>query len=501
MNLSGVCTCQCIAPLHGRQQLALQAFFSFAFVAKPLFLQATAPVSGVNMDVLRQLNAAVTEAGPSTKPFSLDPPRSIWTELPGYSKARSYLLTAKDPPPEDAPLHVTWTAMHKRHEDTCQKLLDACRHKPVVFSLKMLAEAFGNTSSREQGVQGSKKMHAKWKKFWVEDVLAGLVLRGQAEHMYEPSTLDVLPESLSVPLAEPAVKQCAGMLHLSPSEVTFGALYVNFLAYVQSFVRSYQDYRVNVYELGKHVAAFFNPTPTWEAVQARPHQQVRITDFWANDALAAYLLSSLVKLLGGEPVYPETADMHEQSPDTSTSNVLGSPTKTLHSPAATAVSPPAGIASPASKKGSAIALEPDANAESAPPYDTHWLMGSAPDALRRLAHKLQKCQSKHGARVVTAVEKTAVSIRDQDDTTWQFLRKFAALPADVSPWDASAPPADADGFIKAAQDQPEVPGKLCWRNASAHTRSPLLKQALVKPVCTSCNQQRAVHAHTATPTT
>lgn len=360
--------------------------------------------------------------------------------------------------------------MHKRHNDTCEKLLDACRHKPVVFSLKMLAEAFTNTSTREQGKHSSRKVHSKWKQFWVEDVLAGLVLRAQAELMYEPSTLSRLPEPLTAPLSEDATKLCAGMLHLSPSEVTFGALYVHFLAHVQSYIQSYQDYKVNVYELGKHLAGFFNPTLSREAVAVRHTQQAAVITFWANDALAAYLLSSLVKLLGGDPVYPETADMREQSPDTSASNALSSPTKlwngcatqVLGSPSA-ASTPPAVGPSPASKRQNPIVLEPDADAESAPPFDTHWLLGSAPQALSKLASKLQACQHRGRPRVVAAVEEAAVDVRDNDAATWQFLRKFAALPADASPWDSSLPPVDANGSKSADQEGVQAAGetRLC----------------------------------------
>lgn len=342
--------------------------------------------------------------------------------------------------------------MHKRHDDTCEKLLEACRHKPVVFSLKMLAEAFSNTSTREQGIPSSRKLHTKWKQFWVEDVFAGLVLRAQAELMYEPSTLVRLPESLTAPLAEDATNLCAGMLHLSPSEVTFGALYVYFLAHVQAYIQSYQDYKISVYELGKHLAGFFNLTLSREAVANRPTQQATMITFWSNDALAAYLLSSLVKLLGGDPVYPETADLHEQSPDTSASNGLGSPTNVLGSPSA-ALTPPAVGPSPASKKNSVIVLEPDADAESAPPFDSHWLLGSAPEALSKLASNLLACQQKGRSRVVAAVEEIAVDIRDKDDATWQFLRKFAALPADVSPWDGSMSPVDINGKMSADQEE------------------------------------------------
>lgn len=432
----------------------------------------------MNLEALRQLNATVTAPNPPAGPASLDPPREVTATPPTYIKPRSFL--AYNPPPEGTPLHVVWTAMHKRHEETCEKLLDACRHKPVVFSLKMLAEAFTNTSTREQRKQHSRKLHSKWKQFWVDDLLAGLVLRAQAELMYEPSTLARLPEPLTAPLTDDAALLCAGMLHLSPSEVTFGALYVHFLAHVQSFIRSYQDYKVNVYELGKHLAGFFNATLSREAVAVRHTQQADVIDFWSNDALAAYLLSSLVKLLGGDPVYPEKADMREQSPDTSASNALSSPTKVwdrcapqvVGSPSA-ASTPPAVGPSPASKRETVIVLEPDADAESAPPFDTHWLLGSAPQALSKLASKLQACQHRARPRVVAAVEEAAVDIRDNDAATWQFLRKFAALPADVSAWDASPPPVEANG--KTSADQEEVKAEVAGKTGR------LCKQAC--PLC------------------
>lgn len=422
-----------------------------------LYLQPAPSSSDLNLDALRQLNAAVIGQAPASRPVTLDPPRGIWTDqLPSFIKPRSFLQV--NPPLPNAPLDVVWTAMHKRHDETCEKLLDACRHKPVVFSLKMLAEAFGNTSTREQGVHSSKKMHIKWKQFWVEDVLAGLLLRAQAEHMYEPSTLSRLPETLTAPLTDEATGLCAGMLHLSPSEVTFGALYVHFLAHVQSYLQSFQDYKVNVCELGKYLAGVFNATPSREAVPTKPTQQAAMINFWTNDALAAYLLSSLVKLLGREPVYPETAEMHEQSPDTSASNVPGSPSNMLLTTSVAATAPVADV-SPASKKGGVIVLEPDADAESAPPFDSHWLMGSAPAALSKLAAKLQMCQRKGAARAVAAMEAAAVEMRGNDDATWQFLRTFSALPDEVSPWDDTAPPAETDG-LKAEQEHVKTVGGL-----------------------------------------
>ena len=440
-----------------------------------LFVQATTHASDVNLEALRQLNASVTAPASSARPASLDPPREIWSSAPTAIKPKNFLqnYAPQDPHPEvpldTAEPHVEWTAMHKRHDDTCEKLLEACRHKPVVFSLKMLAEAFSDTSTREHRIPSSKRLHSQWKQFWVQDVLAGLVLRAQAELMYEPSALDRLPEPLTAPLTEDATKLCAGMLHLNTSEVTFGALYVHFLAHVQSYVQSYQGYRVNVCELGKYLGGFFHPTLSREAVLPRSTQHANMLIFWSTDALAAYLLSSLVKLVGGEPVYPETADIHEHSPDTSASNVLGSPTNMLHSPSA-AVTPGAGGPSPASEKESVIVLEPEADAESAPPFNSHWLLGSAPQALSKLASVLMTCKRKDRFKVLATVEEIAVDIRDKDDATWQFLRKFAALPADATPWDdASVPAIDADGRVNAEQEQVKAAGETSCANSCLPT--------------------------------
>ena len=426
-------------------------------------VQAATHASDVNLEALRQLNASVTVPAPSARPASLDPPRDIWSSPPAAIKPKNFLqnYAPLDPqvPLDTVPPNVMWTAMHKRHDDTCEKLLEACRHKPVVFSLKMLAEAFSDTSTREHRIPSSKRLHSQWKQFWVQDVLAGLVLRAQAELMYEPSTLDRLPEPLTAPLTEDATKLCAGMLHLNTSEVTFGALYVHFLAHVQCYVQSYQGYRVNVCELGKYLGGFFHPTLSREAVSLRSTQQANMLIFWSTDALAAYLLSSLVKLVGGEPVYPETADIHEQSPDTSASNVPGSPSDMLLSPSA-AATPRAGGPSPASKKEGVIVLESEADAESAPPFDSHWLLGSAPQALSKLASTLMTCRRKDRFRVVAVVEEAAMSIRDKDDATWQFLRKFAALPADATPWDdASVPLDDADGRMSTDQEEAKAAGE------------------------------------------
>lgn len=426
-------------------------------------MQAATHASDVNLEALRQLNASVVAPASSARPASLDPPREISSSPPTVMQPRNFLQNCGPLDPksdlsvETAPLHVLWTAMHRRHEDTCEKLLEACSYKPVVFSLKMLAEAFSNTSSRDRA--SSKKPHSQWKQFWVKDVLAGLVLRAQAEHMYESSTLDRLPEALTAPLTEDATKLCAEMLHLNTSEVTFGALYVHFLAHVQSYVRSYQDYRVNVCELGKYLGGFFHPTLSREGVSVRSTtQQAAMITFWSTDALAAYLLSSLVKLVGGEPVYPETAELHEQSPDTGASNVPGSATDMLQSPSAGGA-PGAGSPPLASNKKGVKASELDAGAESAPPFDTHWLLGSAPQALSKLARALQLCQHSGRSRVQAAVEEIAVGIRDKDDATWQFLRKFAALPPDVLPWDdASVPPVDANGTTGAPQEDMKTIG-------------------------------------------
>ena len=439
-----------------------------------LSVQAATQASDVNLEALRQLNASVTAPAPSARPVSLDPPREIWSLAPIAIKPKKFLQNygPLDPQPEvpldTAEPHIVWTAMHKRHDDTCEKLLEACRHKPVVFSLKMLAEAFSDTSTREHRVPSSKRLHSQWKQFWVQDVLAGLVLRAHAELMYEPSTLDRLPEPLTAPLTDDATKLCAAMLHLNTSEVTFGALYVQFLAHVQSYVRSYQGYRVNVCELGKYLGGFFHPTLSREAVLPRSTQLADMLIFWSTDALAAYLLFSLVKLVGGEPVYPETAELHEQSPDTSASNVLGCPTDMLHSPSA-AVTPKAGNPFPASQKKDVIALEPEADAESAPPFDSHWLLGSAPQALSKLASTLMTCQRKDRSRVLATVEEIAVGIRDKDDATWQFLRKFAALPADAAPWDdVSVPSVDANGRLSTEQADAKAAGETSCANKFAH---------------------------------
>ena len=428
----------------------------------------------VNLEALRQLNASVTIPAPSTRPASLDPPREIWSSPPTAIKPKNFLKdyapldSQAEMPMDTAQPHVMWTAMQKRHDNTCEKLLEACRHKPVVFSLKMLAEAFTDTSTREHRVPGSKRLHSQWKHFWVQDVLAGLVLRAQAELMYEPSTLDKLPEPLTAPLTEDATKLCAAMLHLNTSEVTFGALYVHFLAHVRSYVQFYRGYRVDVCELGKYLGGFFHPTLSREAVLQRFTQQTDMLLFWSTDALAAYLLSSLVKLVGGEPVYPETAEMHEQSPDTSASRVLGGPTNLFHRSSA-AVTPRAGGPSPATEKEGIIVLEPEADAESAVPFDSHWLLGSAPQALSKLASTLMKCRRKDRSRVLATVEEIAVDIRDKDDATWQFLRKFAALPADATPWDhASVPPVDANDRVSAEQEEAKAAGETNCANNDAH---------------------------------
>ena len=414
-------------------------------------LQRTHQDAEVNMEALRRLNAASQEAD------SAATPRDIWArskDAPHPAKPISFLY---DTPPADNSPAAVWAALQKKSNKTSENVLHACKYKPVVFSLTLLAKGFCDSRKRQEKQPNSRKLHAAWVEFWNTDVLAGLVLRAQAEHMYEPAFRSRLPEPLTARLTDGATSISAAMLHLDPSEVTWGALYVYFLARVSAYLQSCRGCTVNVQTLGRYLAGFFQPTLSSEAGSPGPVQHTAMVHFWSNDALAAYLLSSLVRLLGGEPSYSDMADMLDNAPETDASNVLRSPS-TAPRPAVLAATPTS-IDRP-------IVLD---DAESEAPHDSHWLLRSAPKALTDLSDDLRKLQQHDGPAAITAVQKAAVHLRESDNETWQFLRQFAGLPEDTGPWDDPLPPkaangadgaAAADGVNAAAHAKAKPPGEL-----------------------------------------
>ena len=389
--------------------------------------------SDVNLEALRLMNAArVPNQASISKAELVALARNVWAEAPTPVMPLSFL---QDSPPANNTPQAAWMALQKKNDTTCENVLTACKHKPVVFSLSLLAKAFCDSRKRQEGVAHSRKLHSAWVEFWNRDVLAGLVLRAQAELMYEPAFLSKLPEPLTATLTDSANALCAAMLHLNRREVTWGALYAYFLAHVRSYLQSYRDYKVDVQELGKHLAKFFQTTLSREAGTPRLTQQLANAQFWSTDALALYLLHSLVKLLGCEPQYPDSADVQEAIPEISASNVLRSPS--------TAPRQAAAAAAAATTVNHPIVLD---DAESDPPHDSHWLLRNAPSALTSLSAQLALLKAQEGAAAISAVERAANRIRDKDNDTWQFLRKFAGLPEDINSWDAATPAKAANGI-------------------------------------------------------
>ena len=386
------------------------------------------------------MNAAVPGQAAASKDDSVTS-RGITAMPPTPVKPVSFLHDAQ---PQDKTRQAAWAAMQIKNDKTCEDLLVACKHRPDVFSLSLLTKAFCESRRRQKDVPNNRKLHAAWVLFWNTDVLAGLVLRAQAELMYEPAALAVLPHPLSAQLTEDATAVCAAMLRLNPLELTWSALYVHFLAHVRSYLVESDkgDYQVNLQDLGKHLSAFFKPTMSREAGSQHPAEQPASAHFWSTDALALYLLFSLVKLVGKEytPQWPDAPDVREGTPDISASNVLRSPSAAaLHSPQN--APKPAAVAP--TMRDAPIVLD---DAESDPPHDSHWLLKHAPGALSGLSKQLSSLRHHQGPAAIAAVEMAALRMRDEDPATWLFLQRFAALPEDQSPWDAPASPEAANGL-------------------------------------------------------
>ncbi|DBA85049.1 TPA: hypothetical protein ACH3X2_005780 [Trebouxia sp. C0005] len=391
--------------------------------ASKLVLEAPDP--DVNLEVLRQMNAAMSGLAAAHKADHVIP-RGITSKPPAPVKPVSFLHDFRS----DARVpYAAWAEMRRKNDSTCEALMAACKHRPVVFSLTLLSKALCDSRKRQEGLPNNRKLHAAWVQFWNTDVLAGLVLRAQAELMYEPAALSILPQPLTAPVTDDATDVCAAMLHLSPQEFTWSALYVHFLAQTRSCLLQLDkgDLKVNLQDLGKYLSGIFQPSLSRAAAKPKAAEAGEaLAYFWSNDALAMYLLWSLVKLTGRDydPQWPDTPEFRESTPDISASNVPRTPL-TVPRPVALA---PTSIDAP-------IVLD---DAESDPPFNPHWLLKHAPGALNGLSSQLSSLEHYTAASAISAVERVAQRIRDKDNATWQFLRKFASLPEDKSLWDADA---------------------------------------------------------------
>ena len=426
-----------------------------------LILQLGAADPDVNVEVLRRMNAAVTGQAAFHKADHVTP-RGITSEPPAPVNPVSFMHDFRS----DARVpDAAWAAMRRKNDNTCEALMAACKHRPVVFNLSLLSKALCDSRRRQEGLPNSRKLHAAWLQFWNTDILAGLVLRAQAELMYEPAALAILPQPLTAPVTDDATAVCAAMLHLSPQEFTWSALYVHFLAQTRSRLLQLDkgDLKINLQDLGEYLSGIFQPSmsraaakPSRAAANATDAGEA-LAHFWSNDALALYLLWSLVKLTGRDydPQWPDTPEIREGTPEISASNVPHTPS-TEPRPVALA---PTSFDAP-------IVLD---DAESDPPYDPHWLLGHAPGALKALSSQLSSLEQQTAASAISAVERVAQRIRDKDNATWQFLRQFASLPEDKSSWDADASAravngiendTAADGHIDTSPEQTKPSGEM-----------------------------------------
>ncbi len=424
-----------------------------------VFLQLDAAVPDVNLEVLRQMNAAVTGQAAFHKADHVTP-RGFTSKPPAPVKPVSFLLNlrsdARDP-------DAAWAAMQRKNDSTCEALMAACKHRPVVFNLSLLSKALCDSRKRQEGLPNNRKLHQAWVQFWNLDILAGLVLRAQAELMYEPAALSILPQPLTAPLTDNATAVCAAMLHLSPEEFTWSALYVHFLAQTRSRLLQLDkgDLKVNLQDLGQYLSGIFQPSLSRAAAKSKAADAEEAwAHFWTNDALAMYLLWSLVKLTSRDydPQWPDIPEIREGTPDISASNAPHTPS-TVPRPAALA---PTSVDAP-------IVLD---DAESDPPYNPHWLLRDAPGALQALSSQLSSLEHKTATSAISAVERVALRIKDKDNATWQFLRQFASLPEDKSSWDADASAravngvennTAADSDIDASPEQTKPSGEISSR--------------------------------------
>lgn len=339
---------------------------------------------------------------------------------------------------------LSWAALDKLLDETCFRLVKDCSYTPAAFSLSMLAEAFSNCGRMTQ--QAEKKT-SRWAAFWQQDVLAGLLLRAKAESLYQSPPMNHVPQPVTGSLSDAASHRCAATLPLQSSEVTWALVYVRFLDQTRNFLQAHKTDPVNVFALGQHLIKLFPPVSnsSQEAGVSSPGGSpggnpatLALQSFWTHDVLGAYLLSSLVRLLGRQPVY---SDVAEPMIDTSNSAMerhgdadpggrgsavqrppISPERAKMHaSPAASPKSAARSIMPPQSALNTALVTD----AESQPPHDGHWLLTQASAALLGLSTELQKYHRETSAAAMAAVERMAVDLQYQQPHTFTFLAEFA----------------------------------------------------------------------------
>lgn len=375
--------------------------------------------------------------------------RTFRPNVPNPVKIHMFLVDKngnETPFPADHPrVRTDWTGLEAVLDYACAQLQGICQHKPNVFSLSLLAQALCTAGKLTQRAD-SKKL-PRWVDFWRSEVLAGLLLRAKAESLYEFSHTDRLPNSLTVKLSEAAAVQCAGMLHLQQGEVTWAAVYIYFLNEARAFLDTHKANPVNVFALGQHLAKLFHPrssqlatSPTPNASpeslgspQSSPNTRYPHEYFWTHDALAGYLLASLIRLMGREPAYP---DMPEKAlPNDSSVMVRPGMGRVPSFLAPPSPHPLAGQPKTAKQPKTEMnarslttsAADLQANAESAQPHDSHWLLTEASASLRHFAGQIEKYTRQDANAAVAAIERLALQMQEQQPEVLQFLREVANI--------------------------------------------------------------------------
>ena len=397
----------------------------------------------LSLAALRELNEA--DGQTQTLASQHDPTAAVRTfnsKAPSFVKKSAFLTPNKrSSPSPNGPFHspskakIDWPALEAVFDQACTKLQDVCKHKPNVFSLSLLTQALctaGNIT------HGAPKM-SRWVEYWQTDVLAGLLLRAKAEGLYKHCAADTLPQALSANLSDTATARCAAVMHLQISEVTWAAVYVHFLDEARAFLQTNRESFVEVFPLGTYLAKLFRPQNSQEAASPTPMTPVGSPpsspqphfyphdNFWAHDALAGYLLASLIRLLDRQPMYPDMAEV-----------MLPNDTSLMVRPvAAEPNTPPPSPSNGHSKqqpqpqvgiKGQLpVKADLQADAESVQPHDTRWLLTEATAALRKLADQINRYNMQEAPAAMAAVERLALALQDQKPEVLHFLGQVANI--------------------------------------------------------------------------
>ena len=412
-------------------------------------LQIPVTQADLSLAALRELNEA--DGQTRTLASQHDPTAAVRTfssKAPSFVKKSTFLspdkrskqeVTSPGPKgPSQSPLkkQADWPALEAILNQACAKLQDVCKHKPNVFSLSLLTQALCTAGNI---VHGPPKI-SRWVEYWQTDVLAGLLLRAKAESLYQHSAADSLPQGLNANLSDTATARCAAVLHLQPSEVTWAAVYVHFLDEARAFLQTNRENAVDVFLMGTHLAKLFRPQNSQEATSPtpvlspvgsppsspQPHFHPH-DNFWAHDALAGYLLASLIRLLDRQPMYP---DMPEA--------ILPNEISLMVRPAAAGPNtppPPPSNGHPKQRPQSQMGIQGQlsvkadlqADAESAQPHDTCWLLTEATAALKKLADQIKRYIAQDATAAMAAVERLALALQDQKPEVLQFLGEVANI--------------------------------------------------------------------------